>query len=174
MKYYFYKIYCEDLPDFVYVGSTKAFANRKREHKCACNNENKKSYNYKVYQTIRANGGWNNWRMVCIHEEDCETKRQAEIIEERYRLELNANMNGRCCYITEEQKKEYDRKYHEDRREEMKKHKFKKYTCACGSEIQWCNKAQHEKIEKHQNFLKHKNISFNLFKDKPYNNIIEI
>ena len=157
MKYYIYKIVCEDLPDYVYVGSTGAFANRKWQHKSRCNNENDKGYNRKIYQTIRANRGWDNWRMVCIHEEECETKRQAEMVEEQYRQELNANMNSQRCYISEEQnkeqKKEYDKEYREDHKEQIKQHKSKKYTCACGSELCWVEKARHERSKKHKEFL---------------------
>jgi hypothetical protein len=98
MIYYFYKIVCDDLPNFVYVGSTKAFANRKYRHKRNCNNENDKNYNYKIYQTIRANGGWDNWRMVCIHQQEVDNKRHAEKIEEDYRVELNGNMNTRVHF----------------------------------------------------------------------------
>ena len=121
MKYYIYKICCEDLPDFVYVGSTGAFANRKYEHKSRCNNENDKKYNLKLYKTIRANGGWDKWQMICIAQVECETKTQAVIIEERYRLELNGNMNNRRCYITEEQRKEYDKEYRKKYYERTKK-----------------------------------------------------
>jgi predicted GIY-YIG superfamily endonuclease len=42
MSYYIYKICCDDLPDFVYVGSTKAFRQRKRQHKSNCNNDKDK------------------------------------------------------------------------------------------------------------------------------------
>ena len=183
MKYYFYKICCEDLPDYVYVGSTKAFANRKWSHKGSCNNENNRSYNLKVYKTIRDNGGWDNWRMVCIAEEECETKRQAEMVEERYRQELNANMNGKRCYTSQEQRKEDNKEYnkehkdeinekrrvnykehkehkekkkeyYEEHKDEIQKRKSKKYTCACGSEIQLGDKSKHEKTKKHQEFLK--------------------
>ena len=182
MKYYIYKIVCEDLPDYVYVGHTGAFANRKWHHKGNCNNENSKCYNYKIYQTIRDNGGWEKWRMVCIAEEECETKRQAEMVEERYRLELNANMNSQRCYVTEERKeynkeyakehkeeikaykkeyreehkeeiKEYRKEYQEQHKEEIKKYKSKKYTCACGNELTWNNKAKHERTKKHKEFL---------------------
>jgi aminopeptidase N len=173
MKYYFYKIVCEDLPDYVYVGHTGAFANRKYVHKSVCNNENDKYYNLKVYKTIRDNGGWDNWRMVCIAEEECENVRQAEMVEERYRQELNANMNMVRCYRTEqekkEQKKELNKEYREENKEEIKKkckeyrkehkeelkqHNSKKYTCACGSELRWDYKAKHERTKKHQEFLK--------------------
>jgi hypothetical protein len=33
MSYYIYKICCDDCPDFVYVGSTKAFRQRKMDIK---------------------------------------------------------------------------------------------------------------------------------------------
>ena len=121
MLYYFYIIGHEDLPDFLYVGSTTSFANRKYEHKSRCNNENDKKYNLKLYKTIRANGGWDKWQMICIAQVECETKTQAVIIEERYRLELNGNMNNRRCYITEEQRKEYDKEYRKKYYERTKK-----------------------------------------------------
>ena len=63
--YTIYKICCNTNEcDEVYVGSTKAFRSRKYTHKCICDNINSKLYNIKIYQTIRANGGWDNWRMV--------------------------------------------------------------------------------------------------------------
>ena len=168
MKYYIYKICCDDVKDFVYVGSTQNIRCRKNHHKSICNNENDKKYNRKIYQTIRANGGWEKWRMVCIHEQECETKTQAVIIEERYRQELNANMNSQRCYRTEEQNKEYmkeynkerkeetkeyNKEYYENNKEEIKEKTSKKYTCACGSELRWDYKAKHEKTKKHKEFL---------------------
>jgi hypothetical protein len=117
MIYYFYKIVCDDLPNFVYVGSTMSYANRKYEHKRTCNNENRKGYNYKIYQTIRANGGWDNFRMVCIHQEDVDNKRHAEKIEEDYRLELNGNMNTKRAFTTPEQEKEYRKEYRENNKD---------------------------------------------------------
>ena len=66
MPYCIYKICCDDVPDYVYVGSTKAFRERKRHHKYSCTNVNGKSYHSKIYTTIRDNGGWDNWRMVII------------------------------------------------------------------------------------------------------------
>ena len=121
MLYYFYIIGCEDLPDFLYIGSTKDFSRRKYEHKSNCNNENCREYNIKLYKTIRDNGNWDNWQMICIAQEECQTNTQAVIIEERYRLELNGNMNNRRCYITEEQRKEYDKEYRKKYYERTKK-----------------------------------------------------
>ena len=124
MIYYFYKIVCDDLPDYVYVGSTRAFTNRKYQHKSACNNENCKDYNVKIYQTIRANGGWNNFKMICIHQQDVENKRMAEKIEEDFRLDLKANMNAKRAFTTEEDKKEdkkeYNKEWYENNKEKIK------------------------------------------------------
>ena len=47
-----YKICCDDTSDF-YIGSTTDFIRRKSGHKSTCNNANRKSYNLKVYKTIR-------------------------------------------------------------------------------------------------------------------------
>ena len=53
-----YKICCNDLNvKYVYVGHTTNFVKRKCNHKSDCNNNNSKSYDLKVYQTIRDNGG---------------------------------------------------------------------------------------------------------------------
>ena len=62
-----YKIVCNDLNvRDKYVGSTTNFTNRKSNHKKCCSNETSRDYNYKVYQMIRLNGGWDNWNMIEI------------------------------------------------------------------------------------------------------------
>ena len=100
MSYYIYKICCDDCPGFVYVGSTKAFRQRKNHHKHDCNN----MIDRKLYTTIRENGGWDNWRMVII--EDCGeiSFTEARIKEEEHRVKLNANLNSQKC---KSNKKEY-------------------------------------------------------------------
>jgi len=51
-----------------YVGSTDNFSSRKRQHKHNCHNPDRPAYNTKVYQYIRANGGFNNWRFDILAE----------------------------------------------------------------------------------------------------------
>jgi hypothetical protein len=97
MSYYIYKICCDDCPDYVYVGSTKAFRERKHRHKLDCNNENSSKINRKLYTTIRENGGWDNWRMVIIEECGEITFTEARIKEEEHRVKLNANLNMKKC-----------------------------------------------------------------------------
>ena len=115
MSYYIYKICCDDCPDFVYVGSTKAFRQRKNHHKHDCNN----MIDRKLYTTIRENGGWDNWRMVII--EDCGeiSFTEARIKEEEHRVKLNANLNSQKC---KSNKKEYMKEYNENNKEKKKEY----------------------------------------------------
>ena len=167
MIYYFYKIVCDDLPNFVYVGSTKAFANRKYQHKRNCYTENGKCYDLKIYTTIRENGGWDNWRMVCIHQEEVDNKRHAEQIEEQYRIELNGNMNAQRAFRTPEQHKEYQKEWREnnadyisewreknkgyfnDWRENNRDYINEKITCECGCKITRSCLTRHKLSQKH-------------------------
>jgi len=113
--YIFYKIVClDDSVKLCYVGSTANWKARNHAHKNTCNNENSKQYNYKIYKTIRENGGWSNFKMIEIGKKDQLTKRQAEQIEELYRVELKANMNTQRCFLTDEQKREQIREYHKE------------------------------------------------------------
>ena len=129
MSYYIYKICCDDLPDFVYVGSTKAFRERKRRHKSNCNDNN----NIKLYQTIRENGGWENWRMVVIEECGEISLTQVRIKEEENRVKLNANLNMLRCHRTEEEVKEYNneraKEYRENNKERIQEKLKNKFTC---------------------------------------------
>ena len=121
--YIFYKFACLDSSvELCYVGSTANWKQRKQRHKSDCNNENGKSYNLKVYTLIRTNGGWDNFKMIEIGKQEQITLREAEYIEEQYRVELNANMNTRSCFLTEEQKKEYHKEKNKEWRENNPEH----------------------------------------------------
>ena len=128
--YIFYKIVCLDIiVELCYVGSTANWKARNHHHKYTCNNENYKNYNLNIYKTIRANGGWENFKMVQIGTREQLTKREAEQIEEEHRQELKANMNMRRCYLTEEQKHEnrkklleYQKEYRVENRKKLLKY----------------------------------------------------
>ena len=121
-NYIFYKIFKEDL-DEVYVGCTSNFDSRKKDHKKNCYNENNKQYNYKIYQIIRANGGWDEFKMIQIGTRENITKREAEQIEEEYRLELKASMNTIRAFLSPEVNKEYHKQYYQDNKERISEHK---------------------------------------------------
>jgi len=100
-----YKIVCKDesVTDS-YVGHTTNFHRRKTTHKESCTNEKSRVYDLKVYQTIRDNGGLDNWNMIEIEKYPCENIDEAKD-RERYWIEtLGATLNS--C-IPNRTKKEY-------------------------------------------------------------------
>jgi len=126
-----YKIQHNEDETLLYVGSTTDFTRRKSKHKSDCNNINGKSYNYKVYQMIRDNGGWEAFNMIEIEKYPCNDKREAEKRENEIMIELKANMNMRKSYCgyntTQEYKQQYQQEYRIDNKETIQKNKKKYY-----------------------------------------------
>ena len=70
-----YKIVCRDLSvTSCYVGSTTDFICRKNMHNRTCKNIKYKYHHLKVYETIRNNGGWDNWIMLEVEKYPCNDK----------------------------------------------------------------------------------------------------
>jgi hypothetical protein len=116
--YVFYKFVCNDEAiECCYVGSTANFNDRKRGHYNMCNNPNDKRYNYKIYETIRENGGWENWKMVIIGEEKEISLTQSRILEQKYIDELKTNLNMIRAYRTKEDVAECNKKKYEKKKE---------------------------------------------------------
>ena len=90
-----YKLCCKDINvKEIYVGSTcNELKKRKNQHKTRCNNSNDKKYNYKIYQYIRANGGFNNWDMIEIEKYNCNDKLELHKQERYWLEELGATLN---------------------------------------------------------------------------------
>ena len=107
----FYRFVCEDENiTSTYVGHTSNFTRRKNEHKSRCNSEKSKRHNLKIYQTIRENGGWDNWRMIEIKNQLCESKRHAEQIEQELLDQYKAKLNSQkafCAGTRQEYEKQY-------------------------------------------------------------------
>ena len=115
-----YKIVCNDLNvKECYVGHTINMTKRKCCHKSACNNEKNRHHNLKIYQIIRQNGGWSNWSMILVEKFPCEDKYQACKKEREIVEELDAKRIGLIRYLTEEDFKEYDKKYYQINKEEI-------------------------------------------------------
>lgn len=134
-----YKIVCLDKNiDYIYVGSTCRFVERKCAHKGHTTNINAKHYTLKLYETIREHGGWNNWNMVQIEEYPCNNKREAEQREEYWRVELQAQLNSKRCYGAEN-KKEYEKIYQQDKKEYIKQYQ-KMWIESNKEHIRECNK----------------------------------
>lgn len=105
-----YKIVCKN-PEVTdsYVGSTTNFKRRQKEHKKHCNNENSKSYNLKVYQFIRDNGGFDNWEFIEICKaNECKNKQDLLKLERNYVDAISSTLDHQIPART---KSEYGKNY---------------------------------------------------------------
>ena len=102
-----YKLCCKDTNvTEEYIGSTTNFGRRKAHHKSRCNNENKETYNIKVYVCIRENGNFENWDMVEVEKYKALDKQDLHK-RERYWVEtLKSSLNS---YIPTRTIKEYNK-----------------------------------------------------------------
>ena len=178
-----YKIVHKDDQDnqMIYIGSTTNFRGRKYEHKGNCCNENKKEYNFYVYQYIRENGGWDEWEMIAIETYPCESKRDLEIRErywiEKFKSKLNkiiptrnkqefyeknkeqiSEMNKEYYEANKERICEMKKEYYEANKEKIREYKSQIVTCECGCEVTKSHLSRHMKNVKHKNKMKELNI----------------
>jgi hypothetical protein len=94
-----YKIISKDIniPE-VYVGHTTNFNERELHHLMNCRNPSKKCQT-KLYNFIRANGGWDNFEMIKIEDFPCSSKREAEAREQFWITELKSNLNKNKSFM---------------------------------------------------------------------------
>ena len=118
-----YKIEHTDDENLVYVGHTTCFNKRKAQHKSCCKYENDRAFNYKLYEMIRSNGGWNNFKMIEIEKYPCKDKREAERRENEIMKDLKTNMNTLKSFRTEEEKKEWFKQYIKNNKEKVKEYR---------------------------------------------------
>jgi hypothetical protein len=107
-----YKIVCNDcnVKD-LYIGSTTDITKRRSRHKFNCINPNSKVYSLKIYETIRNNGGWDNWNVVVIeYMHDCLNGEEARTRERQWLELLNANLNLRTPIKVKEPRKRVEYK----------------------------------------------------------------
>jgi hypothetical protein len=170
---YVYKLCCNDINvKEIYVGSTVNMKERRREHRHRCNNPNHPKAKYKVYECIRANGGFNNWSMIQLEKVEFADKHQLHAKERFYLEQLQATLNA---YIPTRTNKEYYDEHKErikqNKKEHYDKHKehylqykqqyyethneqIKAYAniineCPCGNSYTNQNKSRHMKTKKH-------------------------
>ncbi len=155
-----YKLCCKDteITD-EYVGSTTNFNRRKACHKSKCHSETGHSYNYRVYECIRDNGGWDNWDMVEI-EKYCASDKNDLHKRERYWIEiLKSNLNKQIPSKTKDEIKEYQKEYweeyYEKNQEKIKEYASTKVVCECGAEITRGNLPRHKRSGDHTNTSNH-------------------
>ena len=149
-----YKIVCNDLNvKECYVGHTINMTKRKCSHKSACNNENGKGYNHKIYKIIRENGGWDNWSMLLIEKFPCKDKYDACKREREVYEELDAKMNMLRPYLTQEEikqyHKQYDQAYYQANKQKISERDKQKIKCDCGSIVRRSDILKHNRTKKH-------------------------
>lgn len=156
-----YKICCKDSSIIDnYVGHTTNFIKRKYQHQV----ESKNKHNTcKLYQTIRNNGGWENWDMIILQEFKCANINEARIKEQEYYLLLKPSLNSVQPFVC----KKIDNQYiSEDENIIINDTSIKtnKYNC------ENCNFHTDNKKDynKHVETIKHKNIVDFDKKSKPY------
>ena len=124
-----YKITCKDLNVIgTYVGHTTSFRQRKNQHKSNCNNFNSKQYNFKIYITIRENGGWDNWDMIEIEKYPCNDGNEARARERYWYESTNALLN---TIVPNRSFDEYIRLYREQNVEKIQEQNQKYYERNC-------------------------------------------
>jgi len=160
-----YKIVCNNLSvTDCYVGHTTNFIQRKSCHKSLTHT----NCNYKVYQTIRDNGGWYNWSMIEVEKYPCKDFNEA-CARERYWYEtLKGNLNmlnpsrNKKEYRdeTKEKMQKYQKEYHIKNKEYKNKMSKTHYentkeeiNCVCGEILLKKNLKRHLIRAKHQEYL---------------------
>jgi len=172
-----YKIVCKDFQvTSLYIGSTTDITKRRSKHKYNCNNLNSKEYNFKVYETIRANGGWDNWNVVVIENiPDCINGEQARTRERFWFETLSAYLNMIRPIVTDDEnkelQKEYNKKYrvenkekiiekgkeyHKENRDKILEYNKTPYVCECGTSCTKCSVSRHKKTAKHIKLMESK------------------
>jgi hypothetical protein len=170
-NYIIYEIICNDTNiKLNYIGSTRAYRQRKTEHKKACNNENHSKHNLQVYKIIRENGGWENFTMRPLEEIACNTKIQATI-REQYWIDLKTpNMNIYNAHLTEEQKQNRHKEYYAENKDKRKEY-YEENKERLNQQRREHYEANKEMInEKHRNYY-YKNRDKILDQKKDYYNI---
>ena len=145
-----YKIVCNDLSiTDCYVGHTTDFTRRKQGHKNNCSNEKTKKYNYKVYETIRETGGWNNWSMIEIEKYPCKDSNEATAKEREWFERLDSSLNMNCPQISIPEMTLYKNQYYKDNKDFV----FRLVTCQCGKQTTHRNKCSHSKSKFHKQYM---------------------
>ena len=126
--------------DNSYIGSTKDFNRRMKDHIISLVNENMSNYTHPVYQFIRDNGGWDNFDMVKI----CDCDEDERVKMEQYHMDFvkpTLNKKRAIGFDYERRKinkKRSDREYYLNNKDKImnynKDYRRAKVICDCGME----------------------------------------
>jgi hypothetical protein len=153
--YIMYKITCSNNSlNYVYIGCTKIFSTRMKQHKHLSSGLSKKKLN-KLYTTIIACGGWDNCCAFPIELYNCNTIQEAHLREFQLIKLHNSNLNHihlfdslDPCKIT---KYKYNQKY---RRTHKKLNILRmRFNCACGGRYTYEHSSTHKHSLRHSKYL---------------------
>ena len=172
-----YKLCCKNpLITDIYIGSTTNFRERKHSHKSISNCSNSSFSNRKIYKTINENGGFSNWDMVLIRDYPCNSKKELEKEEQRFKDMIKPTLNTYNCYLTPEEKIEYKKQWRINNKKEIAEYK-KKYRAENKKAIQLYKKqyrlTKRDHIIEYQKLYYEKNKSIIDEKNKLYYNVIK-
>jgi hypothetical protein len=144
--YFIYKIICLD-PNVSdeYIGLTSSLKKTISDYKYKIENENDRSYNTKLFQTIRENNGWQNWllfsiEMVVTDDVKIARKRQTEL------MKLNNNsLNMKNSFTSKEETRLQAKKYLEKNKDKL----HEKIQCHCGGNYTRQGQSRHFKTATH-------------------------
>ena len=144
-----------------YVGSTGNITKRKNCHKSACNNVKKRSYNYRVYQYIRANSGFENWDIIVLETVQYNEKYELKAHERRHMETIGATLNSATpnrtqaewCEDNAEYVQQQHKQYYQDNAKKLKQKANQKHECECGGKYTHQNKERHAKTKKHMAYI---------------------
>ena len=95
-----YQIHCND-PNILYdyISSTTDITRRKQSHKKIYNDKTQKSHNDEIYQTIRSNGGWDNWKITELEKYPCNNNSEVLLRKNYYvnKIESAKTVNILSC-----------------------------------------------------------------------------
>jgi hypothetical protein len=113
-----YKIYFDDHPGQLYIGSTcQSLKRRFQTHKSYCiTGKDKLLYNF-----IRENGGWGIVKYEALHRELVSCQREQFACEQRFVDAYRPNLNIQRAYSSPEYVKERTRRYNEENKERIAK-----------------------------------------------------
>lgn len=144
-----YKIYCKDTTiEFVYIGLTIDFTNRKRKHQENCSNMLSTEY---IYKFINSHGGWCNWDMVELATYNCKDYNEASIYEKKHIESFEYVLNKHSITLQQKEKQPLlDTSIIKLGILKTREYNNKELTCECGLTYRNSNKHNHLSSIKHQ------------------------
>ena len=94
MNYWIYKILDKNNNEEFYIGSTNKLSSRKSHHKKNVHNKRSKKYWCKLYQYMRANGGFENFHFDVLEAGTCDDKVFIKQREQDYINNLKPTLNS--------------------------------------------------------------------------------